>query len=141
MCQGEVAGLLQRPSSWSGPSNDYTGGTTVDAGTLTVAAKGAIPDGTSLIVGAGGTFVFDPSAGGGPAGAACGEASRGGLAAVPEPGTWRCWAWPASWPRQPPGGGGNGVTLTETGRPTRRRLAGPLVRPSFHFTKMIDWYV
>jgi autotransporter-associated beta strand protein len=42
-------------------TNTYTGGTTVSAGTLIVNAAGALPDGTSLTVGAGGTFIFDPS--------------------------------------------------------------------------------
>ncbi len=39
----------------------YTGGTNVDAGTLYVTDTSAIADGTSLIVGAGGTFIFDPT--------------------------------------------------------------------------------
>ena len=43
-------------------SNDYSGGTTVNAGTLYVTNSDALPDGTSLTVGPGGTFVFDPSA-------------------------------------------------------------------------------
>jgi autotransporter-associated beta strand protein len=41
--------------------NTYTGDTTVNQGTLVVANAGVLPDGTSLTVGAGGTFVFDPS--------------------------------------------------------------------------------
>ena len=44
-------------------SNTYGGGTNVDAGTLTITSNFALPDGTSLSVGAGSTFVFDPSAG------------------------------------------------------------------------------
>ncbi len=43
-------------------SDTYTGGTTVDAGTLIVASGAALPDGTSLTVGAGGVVLFDPSA-------------------------------------------------------------------------------
>ena len=43
--------------------DSYSGGTNVDAGTLVATSPGAIADGTSLIVGAGGTFIFDPSAG------------------------------------------------------------------------------
>jgi autotransporter-associated beta strand protein len=43
-------------------SNDYTGGTTVDAGTLCVTNSSALPYGSNLVVDAGGTFVFDPSA-------------------------------------------------------------------------------
>jgi len=42
-------------------SNSYTGGTTVEAGTLYVTNAVAIADGTSLTVGGGGVFVFDPS--------------------------------------------------------------------------------
>jgi autotransporter-associated beta strand protein len=41
--------------------NTYTGGTTIAAGTLLVNSALALPVGTSLTVGAGGTFVFDPS--------------------------------------------------------------------------------
>ena len=42
-------------------TNSYTGGTNADAGTLYVTDSQAIADGTSLTVGAGGTFIFDPS--------------------------------------------------------------------------------
>jgi len=42
-------------------TNSYTGGTTVSAGTLLVNAASALPDGGSLTVDAGGTFIFDPS--------------------------------------------------------------------------------
>ncbi len=42
-------------------TDTYTGGTTVDAGTLILASNTAIADGTSLTVGAGGTLIFDPS--------------------------------------------------------------------------------
>jgi len=42
-------------------ANTYTGGTTVSAGTLLINAASALPGGTSLMVDAGGTFVFDPS--------------------------------------------------------------------------------
>ena len=41
--------------------DSYTGGTNVDAGTLVVTSPSAIADGTSLTIGAGGTFIFDPS--------------------------------------------------------------------------------
>jgi len=44
----------------AGP-NCYTGGTTVSAGTLLINTASALPGGTSLTAGAGGTFVFDPS--------------------------------------------------------------------------------
>ena len=46
-------------------TNTYTGGTTVSAGTLRINAASALPTGTSLTVGAGGTFIFDPSVIGG----------------------------------------------------------------------------
>jgi autotransporter-associated beta strand protein len=42
-------------------ADSYAGGTVVNAGTLIVTNAGALPDGTSLTVGAGGLFVFDPS--------------------------------------------------------------------------------
>ena len=42
-------------------SNTYTGGTAVYGGTLVVDDSSAIPSGTSLIVGGGATFLFDPS--------------------------------------------------------------------------------
>ena len=42
-------------------TDSYTGGTTVIGGTLVIASPSAIADGTSLTVGAGGTFMFDPS--------------------------------------------------------------------------------
>ncbi|MGA2255043.1 MAG: LamG-like jellyroll fold domain-containing protein [Thermoguttaceae bacterium] len=42
-------------------TNTYTGGTIVSAGTLLMKSPDAIPEGGSLTIGAGGTFVFDPS--------------------------------------------------------------------------------
>ena len=42
-------------------TNNYTGGTSVEAGTLDVTSNTALADGTSLAVGAGGTFIFDPT--------------------------------------------------------------------------------
>ena len=42
-------------------SNSYPGPTVVNAGTLVVTGMNALPDGTSLTVGAGATFLFDPS--------------------------------------------------------------------------------
>ena len=53
----------------------------VNAGTLIATNSDAIADGTSLTVGAGGRFVFDPSAGAAPV------ANGAVVAAVPEPGT------------------------------------------------------
>ena len=66
-------------------ADTYTGGTTVNAGTLTVTNGTAIADGSSLSVGAGGTFIFDPLAAGAPV--AAGSVASGAAAAVPEPGT------------------------------------------------------
>jgi autotransporter-associated beta strand protein len=42
-------------------ANTYTGGTAVSDGTLLITATNVLADGGSLTVGAGGTFVFDPS--------------------------------------------------------------------------------
>jgi fibronectin-binding autotransporter adhesin len=52
----------------------------VSSGTLTVIAADVLPDGTNLTVGAGGTFIFDPSMAGSPAAASS-------ISPVPEPGT------------------------------------------------------
>ena len=65
-------------------SNRYTGGTDVEAGTLYVTTSDALPDGGSLIVGAGGTVVFAPSPA--VASAIC-SLSASQINAVPEPGT------------------------------------------------------
>jgi fibronectin-binding autotransporter adhesin len=82
-------------------SNDYSGGTVVEAGTLIVNTSSALPDGTSLTVGSGGTFIFDPSVSGAPA--MVESAAR--VESVPEPGTlvlltvaiailaWRRYGW------------------------------------------------
>ncbi len=67
----------------SGTDNSYGGGTAVDAGTLLVNNSGAMPDGGGLIVGAGGTFLFDPSAAGGTVS----DQTADRVVAVPEPGT------------------------------------------------------
>jgi len=58
-------------------SDNYGGGTIVTAGTLLVTSDTALPDGSSLTIGAGGTFVFDPSS------AAASAASH--INPVPEP--------------------------------------------------------
>ena len=63
-------------------SNSYTGGTTVAAGAMVDTATDVLPAGMPLAIGAGGTFLFDPTAGGSPA---AGLADN--LFAVPEPGT------------------------------------------------------
>ncbi len=67
-------------------SNDYTGGTTVDAGTLYVTNFNALPDGSSLTVSGGGTFIFDPSVSGTLAVPTSPTSASGVVAAVPEPG-------------------------------------------------------
>ena len=41
-------------------ADTYTGATVVDTGTLVVSDTAALPDETSVIVGAGGNFTFDP---------------------------------------------------------------------------------
>ena len=64
-------------------SDSYRGGTIVDAGTLIVTSNNAIPPGTSLTIGAGGTFVFDSSM----AGAAITSSAAAEVNPVPEPGT------------------------------------------------------
>ena len=69
-----------------GTANSYTGGTYVEEGALYVNNSAAIYDGTSLTVGAGGTFIFDPRTGGTSI-----DVSQPGAAlhaeVVPEPGT------------------------------------------------------
>ena len=68
-------------------SNGYTGGTAVDDGTLYVTDTAALPDGTSLTVGAGGTFVFDPQVSASAAVDASLSGTAGRVDPVPEPGT------------------------------------------------------
>ena len=60
-------------------SNTYGEGTMVEAGTLEVLSSSALPDGTSLTIGAGATLIFDPSLAAAPAASS--------VAPVPEPGT------------------------------------------------------
>ena len=64
-------------------SNTYAGGTFVDSGTLVATNPTAIPGGGGLTIGAGGTFIFDPSVAAWPATSAA--ASQ--VIPVPEPGT------------------------------------------------------
>ena len=66
-------------------SDTYTGGTTVVAGTFVIADGVALEGGTSLTVGAGSVFVFDPSAAAVPVVAASPAATP---ATVPEPSAW-----------------------------------------------------
>lgn len=70
-------------------TNSYSGGTWVEAGTLIVTNDAALPTGSSLVVGAGGTFVFDSTAGGSfLASSPLQQAqSASAVEAVPEPGT------------------------------------------------------
>ena len=65
-------------------SDDYGGGTIVEAGTLEVTNPNALPGGSSLTIRAGGTFIFDPSVTGTPA-VALSLASQ--INPVPEPAT------------------------------------------------------
>jgi autotransporter-associated beta strand protein len=62
-------------------SNTCSGGTNVEAGTLEILSNSALPDETSLTVGAGGVFIFDPSLAG------ASVTNSAATAAVPEPGT------------------------------------------------------
>ena len=62
-------------------TNSYGGGTIVTAGTLEITSGSALPDGTNLTIGTGGTLIFDPSAADTPV-----ENSAAAVA-VPEPGT------------------------------------------------------
>jgi len=72
-------------------TNNYTGGTVVNAGILAITSSGALPDGQSLTVAAGGTLIFDPSFSGSPIVASSvsshATASPVALAPVPEPST------------------------------------------------------
>ena len=70
-----------------GGTNSFTGGTYIDPGTLIVNNSSAIPDGTSLTVGAGGVFIFDPMVYVGSSVESSPAHAAGGVAAVPEPGT------------------------------------------------------
>lgn len=68
-------------------TDSYFGGTVVEAGTLIAATGGAVPGGTSLTIGAGGTFIFDPSANAVPAVVFPSASASSPVSAVPEPGT------------------------------------------------------
>ena len=50
----------------SGGANTYGGGTVVNAGTLMVTSSVALPAGTNVTIGPGGTLIFDPLAGAAP---------------------------------------------------------------------------
>ena len=62
-------------------ADTYTGGTVVADGTLDVVTSSALPDGTSLAIGADATLVFDPTGAGVPVASAAVDQ------AVPEPST------------------------------------------------------
>jgi fibronectin-binding autotransporter adhesin len=64
-------------------SDNYTGGTFVTAGTLEVTAAAALPEGSSLTIGANAAFVFDPTG----TATALAASPEGSVAPVPEPGT------------------------------------------------------
>ncbi len=78
---GPIAGVglvLDGPGRLVLAGNDeYTGSTTIEAGTLEVTDAAALPAGTSLTVDAGGTFIYDPSMASAPI--------TNSAAAVPEP--------------------------------------------------------
>ncbi len=67
-------------------TDTYTGGTTVAGGILTITAAAALPTGSSLTVGGGGTFIFDPTVATASPVVAAGSAAPASVAAVPEPG-------------------------------------------------------
>jgi autotransporter-associated beta strand protein len=67
--------------------SSYTGGSIISSGTLLVSAASALPDGGSLTVDAGGTFIFDPSQSASSASAAGVVASATGTAAASETST------------------------------------------------------
>ncbi len=73
----------------SGTNNSYTGGTYVEQGTLYVQNSGAIQDGSALYVGAGGTFIFDPTVTGSAADLSqlTRATAHAGAEVVPEPST------------------------------------------------------
>ena len=64
-------------------TDTYSGGTTVDAGTLILTSNSAIADGTSLTVGSGGVFIFDPAT----AAASTYSSAATQVSSVPEPGS------------------------------------------------------
>jgi autotransporter-associated beta strand protein len=69
-------------------TNSYSGGTVVEAGTLVADNSAALPAGSSLTVGAGGTSLFSPSLGiSSLPEASLAVSSATAIAAVPEPGS------------------------------------------------------
>ena len=70
-----------------GANNTYTGGTYVEQGTLIANNNGAIPDSTALVIGAGGTFVYDPTVTGSALDVPHEVHAATAPSTVPEPGT------------------------------------------------------
>ena len=68
-------------------SNAYTGGTYVRQGSLIAGNTDSIPDGTPLLVGAGGTFLFDPTAAASSTSEPSASRAAAPAGAVPEPST------------------------------------------------------
>jgi fibronectin-binding autotransporter adhesin len=86
---GNISGNLDLKQEGSGllvlsGSNTYTKGTYVENGTLEITSASALPQGYGLIVGAGGTFSFDPAVAAPPLTSNLSPAA-GTLEAVPEP--------------------------------------------------------
>jgi autotransporter-associated beta strand protein len=81
---GPTSLVMDGPGRWlvTG-ANKYSGGTDVDAGALVITNASAIPDNSAITIGAGGTFIFDPSA----ASSAPIVSAQSAVAAVPEPST------------------------------------------------------
>ena len=71
----------------SGTANSFSGGTYAEQGTLYVHDSGAIADGSSLLIGAGGTLIFDPTVGGAALDPASQSHPATQVGVVPEPGT------------------------------------------------------
>ena len=75
-------------------SNSYTGGTTVNGGTLLIVDSDALPAGQSLSIGSGGTLIFDAGLAPSPGPSLLADrtvtpgASPAAVAAVPEPGSF-----------------------------------------------------
>ncbi len=91
-------------------SDTFDGGTTVEAGTLIATNSNAIPRETSLTVGPGGIFVFDPSQAG--AGAVPAPGRRRWLLRSPSRERLRRWWQRESLRRQWPGGRGDPFLLS-----------------------------
>jgi autotransporter-associated beta strand protein len=71
-------------------TNAYTGGTFVNSGTMIQTSRLSLPEGSSLTIGAGGTFIYDPSqaVSGGPMILAGPSSFSSSVSPVPEPSTF-----------------------------------------------------